>query len=74
MKIDILKVDKDTATFTMNNKETIETVAVIYTASVQIGKCQIEGRFKFQDEFILDEIGAKQKISKLFLRKWEEDE
>ena len=71
MEITILKVDKDTMTFTTGNDEKIiETVAVIYTANVEVGGCSIRGSFKFSDEFIiLDEEEAKQKIRNLFLEK-----
>ena len=69
-EIDILKVDKDTVTLTTGDgKQVIETVAVAYTANVKVGGCFIRGSFKFHEEFIVDEIEAKQKIRNLFLEK-----
>ena len=72
VEIDIMKVDKDTATLTTGNGERIfETTAVAYTVNVKVGGCSIRGSFEFSDnEFtILNENVVKQKIRNLFKEK-----
>lgn len=70
MRIDILKVDEDTITVTGGyGKQIVETMAVTYTADVEVGGCSIRGEFNFSDEFIvLDNDVATQRIRHLFNR------
>ena len=72
MKIDILKVDKETMVLSACGQEMTVTTDVIYSASILLDECLIKGSFKFKEEEILSEKDASAKIMKLFVggRQW----
>ena len=66
MKVDIVNVNKEIIVHHACGEETMVTTVVVYTASVIIGKCEINGEFRFDEDKILDEEFAKTRIRSLF--------